>query len=59
MNPVCAKLRQLGVPEQQHRLSHLIDGGPLDRGRLTWLQRGWPTLFEQLVDALPRIRQLS
>ncbi len=59
VNPVYAKLRKLGVPEQQHRLSHLIDGGHLDRGRLTWLRRGWPTLFEQLADTLPRIRQLS
>ncbi|NDV09692.1 phosphoadenosine phosphosulfate reductase family protein [Rhodococcus sp. IEGM 248] len=59
VNPVYAKLRELGVPEQQHRLSHLIDGGHLDRGRLTWLRRGWPALFEQLADVLPRIRQLS
>ncbi|BAH56061.1 hypothetical protein ROP_pROB01-05620 (plasmid) [Rhodococcus opacus B4] len=59
VNPVYAKLRELGVPEQQHRLSHLIDGGHLDRGRLTWLRRGWPTLFEQLADVLPRLRQMS
>jgi len=59
VNPVYAKLRQLGVPAQQHRLSHLIDGGHLDRGRVTWLRRGWPALFEQLADTLPRLRQLS
>ncbi|MDV6247054.1 phosphoadenosine phosphosulfate reductase family protein [Rhodococcus opacus] len=59
MNPVYDKLRELGVPAQQHRLSHLIDGGHLDRGRLTWLRRGWPALFEQLADTLPRIRQLT
>ncbi|RYD13987.1 MAG: phosphoadenosine phosphosulfate reductase [Lysobacteraceae bacterium] len=59
VNPVYTKLRDLGVPEQQHRLSNLIDGGHLDRGRLTWLRRGWPTLFEQLADTLPRIRQLT
>ena len=59
VNPVYNRLTQLGAPKQQHRLSHLIDGGHLDRGRLTWLRRGWPTLFEQLVDVLPRIRQLS
>lgn len=59
VNPVYATLRQLGVPEHQHRLSHLIDGGHLDRGRLTWLRRGWPILFEQLADTLPRIRQMT
>ncbi|MDJ0420783.1 phosphoadenosine phosphosulfate reductase domain-containing protein [Rhodococcus opacus] len=59
VNPVYAKLRELGVPEQQHRLSHLIDGGHLDRGRVTWLRRGWPALFEQLADTLPRLRQLT
>ncbi|MGV9867242.1 phosphoadenosine phosphosulfate reductase domain-containing protein [Rhodococcus koreensis] len=58
-NPVYATLRTLGVPAQQHRLSHLVDGGHLDRGRLTWLRRGWPALFEELADALPRIRHLS
>jgi phosphoadenosine phosphosulfate reductase len=44
-NPVYARLRQLGVPEHQHRITHVIDGNHLDRGRLTWLRRGWPTLF--------------
>ncbi|MCZ4590313.1 phosphoadenosine phosphosulfate reductase family protein [Rhodococcus opacus] len=59
VNPVYAKLRELGVPERAQRISHLIDGDHLDRGRLTWLRRGWPALFEQLGDALPRIRQLT
>lgn len=59
VNPVYTRLRELGVPEHQHRLSHLIDGGHLDRGRLTWLRRGWPTLFEQIADTLPRIRQMT
>ena len=47
VNPVYAKLRQLGVPAQQHRLSHLIDGGHLDRGRLTWLVREASEIAEQ------------
>ncbi|MCX5046235.1 phosphoadenosine phosphosulfate reductase family protein [Aldersonia sp. NBC_00410] len=59
VNPVYAKLAALGVREEHSRLSHLIDGNHLERGRLTWLQRGWPTLFEQLADALPRIRQMT
>nr|WP_143051540.1 phosphoadenosine phosphosulfate reductase family protein [Rhodococcus koreensis] len=58
-NPVYAKLLELGVPTQQHRISHLIDGDHLDRGRLTWLRRGWPTLFEELAHVLPRLRQLA
>ncbi len=35
VNPVYVKLRELGVPEQQHRLSTSST-----RGRLTWLRRG-------------------
>lgn len=57
-----SRLRQTprsGCPRPATRLSHLINGGHLDRGRLTWLRRGWPTLFEQLADPLPRTRQLS
>ena len=59
VNPVYAQLTALGVPNSQHRLSHLLDGNHLDRGRLTWLRRGWPALFEELADVLPRIRQLT
>ncbi|MFD7011186.1 phosphoadenosine phosphosulfate reductase family protein [Rhodococcus jostii] len=59
VNPVYDKLTQLGPPDSQHRLSHLLDGSHLDRGRLTWLRRGWPTLFEKLAHALPRLRQLA
>ncbi|WP_280780877.1 hypothetical protein [Rhodococcus opacus] len=46
VNPVYATLRDLGVPARQHRFSHFIDGSHLDRGRLPWLRRGPPTLFE-------------
>ncbi|MDV7246386.1 MULTISPECIES: phosphoadenosine phosphosulfate reductase family protein [Rhodococcus] len=59
VNPLYARLHRLGVPEHQHRLSHLIDGSHLDRGRLTWLRRGWPALFEELADRLPRLRQMT
>jgi phosphoadenosine phosphosulfate reductase len=58
VNPVYRKLAGLGVPESAQRVSHLLDGDHLERGRLTWLRRGWPALFEQLADALPRVRQL-
>ncbi len=59
VNPVYAKLASLGVPEQRQRVSHVIDGNHLQHGRLTWLRRGWPDLFEQLAHALPRIRQMT
>ncbi|MCS4255970.1 phosphoadenosine phosphosulfate reductase [Rhodococcus erythropolis] len=59
VNPVYAKLIALGVPEQHQRISHVIDGNHLERGRLTWLQRGWPALFEQLAHTLPRIRHMT
>ena len=56
-NPVYAKLRALGAPEKSLRVSHLLDGSHLNTGRITWLRRGWPDLYEQLVDALPRITE--
>lgn len=59
VNPLYDKLTALGVPEVQHRVSHILDGSHLDRGRLTWIRRGWPTLFEQLAEVLPRIRQMT
>lgn len=57
VNPVYDKLRQLGAPEAALRVSHVLDGSHLNRGRATWLRRGWPTLFEQLALALPRLRE--
>lgn len=57
INPVYAKLRSLGAPEHALRISHVLDGSRLEDGRLTWLRRGWPTLFNALVEALPRLRE--
>lgn len=56
-NPVYDKLRTMGAPEQALRVSHLIDAGHLNLGRVTWLRRGWPELYDQLVTALPRISE--
>ncbi|MFH5211730.1 phosphoadenosine phosphosulfate reductase family protein [Antrihabitans spumae] len=57
VNPVYDKLRQLGTPPTQLRVSHMIDGAFLEHGRITRLRRGWPSLFEELAQALPRIRE--
>lgn len=57
LNPVYKKLRRLGAPEHSLRISHMIDGNHLERGRITWLRRGWPDLFDQLAQLLPRLRE--
>jgi phosphoadenosine phosphosulfate reductase len=57
VNPVYAKLRRLGAPEHFLRVSHMLDGGRLEHGRVTWLRRGWPSLFDELACVLPRIRE--
>lgn len=57
VNPIYQRLRALGAPEHFHRISTILDGQRLEHGRCTWLQRGWPTLFNALATALPRIRE--
>ncbi len=57
VNPVYAKLRRLGAPEHFLRVSHMVDATRLEEGRVTWLRRGWPALFEDLAAALPRLRE--
>jgi len=55
---VYAKLRYLGAPEHFLRVSHLLDGNRLEEGRVTWLRRGWPGLFDELARVLlPRLRE--
>lgn len=56
-NPVYAKLRRLGAPNHFLRISHMLDGARLEHGRVTWLRRGWPELFEELCQYLPRLRE--
>lgn len=57
VNPVYAKLRNLGAPEHFLRVSGMVDGTRLEEGRITWLRRGWPALFEELAAVLPRLRE--
>lgn len=58
-NPVYARLRAVGAPERALRVSHVISGGQLEHGRAAWLRRGWPGLFAELVDVLPRLGELQ
>lgn len=57
VNPVYDKLRRLGAPEHFLRVSGMVDGTRLEEGRITWLRRGWPALFEELSTVLPRLRE--
>ena len=57
VNPVYDKLRRLGAPEHFLRVSGMIDGTRLEEGRISWLRRGWPALFEELATVLPRLRE--
>lgn len=55
LNPVYSKLRLLGVEEKGLRVGSIIDGSNLDFGRITWLKRGWPEIYDQLRIILPRL----
>lgn len=57
VNPVYDKLRRLGAPEHFLRISGMVDGTRLEQGRISWLRRGWPGLFEELCTVLPRLRE--
>lgn len=57
INPVYDKLRRLGAPRHALRVSHLVDGNGLEGGRLVWLRRGWPSLFNELLQVLPRLSE--
>lgn len=57
INTLYAKLRRIGAPPDAERVSHVIDGLRLTHGRVTWIARGWPELFNELTTALPRLRE--
>jgi phosphoadenosine phosphosulfate reductase len=57
LNPLYRKLAELGMPKQQIRVDSIIDASKLSNGHITWLQRGWPDLFDRLAIALPRLRE--
>lgn len=57
INPVYERLRAIGAPPHFQRVSHVLDGTRLQHGRVTFLRRGWPDLFEDLAQVLPRLRE--
>lgn len=58
LNPVYAKQAALGVPPQDQRAGLVLDGNALDRsGRATWIRLGWPNLWADLCDRLPRLTE--
>lgn len=56
-HPVYAKLKALGAPNRQLRVGLLIDANGLDYGRATWLRMGWPELWQDLCQKLPRLSE--
>lgn len=58
VNPIYDRLRDLGVTERGLRVAHVIDANLVERGRVTWLRRGWPALFNELAERLPRLHDL-
>ena len=58
-NPVYDKLTGLGAPPHAVRVSNMIDATQLEHGRLVWLKRGWPSLYQSIVDALPRATEFA
>ena len=59
VNPLYARLAQLGAPPQLQRVALMVDANAAGVGRFSWLRRGWPDLFDQLAAALPRITELT
>lgn len=57
VNPLYAKMKALGVEEKGLRVGSILDGGDLDYGRITWLKRGWPEIYDKMRIALPRIEE--
>lgn len=57
VNPVYARLTALGAPETSLRVASVVDANRLEHGRITWLRRGWPDLYEQLLTRLPRLAE--
>lgn len=56
-NPIYAKLKALGAPTYAQRVGLVVDGNAAETGRYTWLRAGWPHMWADLTDALPRLAE--
>lgn len=56
-NPIYGRLRGLGAPLHAQRVGLVVDGNAAEYGRYTWLRAGWPELWEELCEALPRLEE--
>lgn len=59
LNPLYAKMADVGVPEKERRVGSIFDGANIDNGRIGWLKRGWPEEYDKLRLSLPRIEEFS
>ena len=59
LNPVYATLKHLGLPAEHARVDAIIDPTHLRDGQIARLQYGWPTLYDRLVTALPRLTDFA
>lgn len=58
-NPVYTRLREMGAPERALRLGFVAGAEGASGGRIMWLRRGWPDLYEQYAAVLPRLREFA
>lgn len=56
-NPVYEKLELLGASKEAQRVGLVVDGNNPDYGRYTYLRLGWPVLWQELKNALPRLNE--
>ena len=59
VNPIYQRLADLHAPHYLQRVGLLVDANNAGQGRFSWLRRGWPQLFDQLADTLPRLREIA
>lgn len=59
LNPIYDILRAVGAPPRARRVDAIFDDTALTYGRLVWLQRGWPAVYEELICRLPRVRDYA
>ncbi len=56
-NPVYGKLEALGASERSQRVGLVVDGNNPQHGRYTYLRLGWPDLWFELCQVLPRLSE--